>query len=209
MKVHWVAHRAPVASCLGADGSARAIADKFAFCQRKPDGALVGRARAIGTDDGPVGRVRSMGTWHDAAVHAQLAAALGELSGALRSGFEWYQCRGAFFHNDAHYDGRLFGVWCVVGPPAELVFPRAGIRLAAAPGAVAVFDPFEVHGVLVPGRATYSPDDYVHAEPSIFVGFELDLTPAVAEAFGIKGVLGGDIISSQTRVCPASGQLSK
>ena len=99
----------------------------------------------------------------------QLAEALGtRLGAALRLDFEWYYCRGAFFHNDAHYDARLFGVWCIEGPPMQLVFPRAALRLAIAPTSVVVFDPFEVHGVLAPGCDTYAANDYLSAEASVF-----------------------------------------
>ncbi len=78
-----------------------------------------------------VGKVHAAGVWRDAAVHRHLAQALGtRLASALRTDFEWYHCRGAFFHNDAHYDARLFGVWCIEGPPMQLVFPRAAVRIA-------------------------------------------------------------------------------
>jgi hypothetical protein len=101
----------------------------------------------------------------------------------------------------------MFGVWSICGPLAELVFPRAAVRVSIATGSIVIFDPFEVHGVLAPGRSSYSPDDYQSTEPNTFLGFELDLTPEVAAAFGIEAAVAGAMISSQTRVCAISGAL--
>ncbi|HVE89939.1 MAG TPA: hypothetical protein VNA44_09585 [Burkholderiaceae bacterium] len=141
-------------------------------------------------------------------MHARLAESLGALLGpALRGDFEWYYCRGAFFHNDAHYDARLFGVWCIDGPAAEIVFPRAAVRVAAAPSCIVVFDPFEVHGVLAPGCSTYAASDYQGARPSVFLGFELDITAALADAFGISNGASGQMISSRTRIDATSGAI--
>ena len=157
---------------------------------------------------GAVGKVHAGGTWCDPAVHQQLAGVLGpRLGPALRLDFEWYYCRGAFFHNDAHYDARLFGVWCIEGPPVQLVFPRAGLQVAVAPACVVVFDPFEVHGVLAPGRSTYAASDYQSAEVSAFVGFELDISPTVADAFEIQDEVSGHLISSSTRINASSGAI--
>jgi hypothetical protein len=153
-----------------------------------------------------VGRVQSAGTWTDAHVRTALADLLGTpLAAALRPAFEWYLCRGAFFHNDAHYDGVLFGVWCVCGPPADLVFPRARLRLDASPGCAAVFDPFEIHGVLAPGRLRYAAEDYDRAAPSVFIGFELTLDEAVARAFRVPPTADGRTVSSATRIDAVTG----
>ena len=124
---------------------------------------------------------------------------------ALRPEFEWYYCRGAFFHNDAHYDARLFGVWYIEGPPMQLVFPRAALRVDIAPSSVVVFDPFEVHGVLAPGSRTYAANDYQTVSASVFVGFELDINDDVADAFDIDDDVTGQVISSRTRIDPAIG----
>ena len=209
MPLEWIALRAPRASCLDAGGSVRRIAAKLALGSAAPDYQLLNRASAVRRDDGSTGRVHSCGEWRDAGVHARLGEALGELSPALRPGFEWYQCRGAFFHNDAHYDGRMFGIWYVVGPAVDVVFPRVSARLPITVGSIVIFDPFEVHGVLAPGRTAYAPDEYERTEPSVFVGFELDLTPDVAQAFGVEpDAGGGEIISSRTRICAASGAIN-
>lgn len=205
-----VAHAASVLSCVDASGQARSIADKIAFGICAPASALQNYA-CTGLPDRrseTIGRVHSLGTFSDAAVRAQLIAALGEtFASALRNDFEWYRCRGAFFHNDAHYDARLFGVWCITGPAADLVFPRAAVRLACTPGSIAVFDPFEVHGVLLPSAQTFSADDYKDAEPTALIGFEIDLTPAVADTFGIQTGITGRVLSSRTRIAATSGAL--
>jgi hypothetical protein len=41
-------------------------------------------------------------------MHRHLAESLGRAWSRFAKDFEWYYCRGAFFHNDAHYDARLF-----------------------------------------------------------------------------------------------------
>ncbi len=207
MKMRLITHTAPVASCLSASGNSRSIANKVAAGECAPGAALQARARHA-LRNRPVGKVHALGTWRDPAAHAQLGAALGKtLTPALRADFEWYQCRGAFFHNDAHYDERMFGIWCIVGPPAELVLPRAALRLAAGPGTIAVFDPYEVHGVLAPECGAYAADDYRDAEASVFVGFELDITAPIATAFGITPGEHGRVISSHTRIAASSGAL--
>ena len=206
--MQWISHAAPVAVGLSAAGVARSIARAIAFGECNPDAALLAHAQDIGGSDSAVGKVHAAGTWQAPAVHAQLAAALGApLGPALQADFEWYYCRGAFFHNDAHYDERLFGVWCIAGPPIELVFPRAAVRVAAGIGTLVVFDPFEIHGVLAPGCSTYAATDYQGADASVFLGFELGITPTVADAFDIHSDLSGQVISSRTRISAASGTI--
>ena len=206
--MRFVAHTAPPASCVSASGNARSIATKLAFGECLPDATLHAQARERVRNDGVIGKVIVLGAWREPAVRAHLSAALGALlAPALRPDFEWYQSRGAFFHNDAHYDARLFGVWCIAGPPAAIVFPRAALRLAGGPGSIAVFDPFEVHGVLAPERDFYSADHYQDAEASVFLGFELDITQAIAGAFGIDPAANGRVISSRTRIAADSGAL--
>lgn len=206
--MQWIPHAAPVSSCLSASGVVRSIAKAIAVGACVPDAALCERAREVARRPGAVGKVHAGGTWRDPAVHQQLAEGLGtRLASALRPDLEWYYCRGAFFHNDAHYDARLFGVWCIEGPPMQLVFPRAALRLAVAPTSVVVFDPFEVHGVLAPGCSTYAENDYQSAEASVFVGFELNITATTADAFDIKDDPSGHVISSRTRIDAISGAI--
>lgn len=207
--MQWISHAGPVSSCLSANGVARSIAKAISVGACAPDAALCEHARKIAQHAaGAVGKVHAGGTWCDPAVHQQLAAVLGPCLGpALRPDFEWYYCRGAFFHNDAHYDARLFGVWCIEGPPVQLVFPRTGLQVAVAPACVVIFDPFEVHGVLAPGRSTYAASDYQNAKVSAFVGFELDISPTVADAFDIQDEVSGQLISSRTRINASSGTI--
>lgn len=206
--MQWIPHAAPVSSCLSANGVVRSIARAVAVGACVPDPTLQKHAREIAGHPIFVGKVHAGGSWQNPAVHQQLAEALGtRLGPALRPDFDWYYCRGAFFHNDAHYDARLFGVWCIEGPPMQLVFPRAALRLAIGPASVVVFDPFEVHGVLAPGCSTYAANDYQSAEASVFVGFELDIVPALAEAFEIENGVSGPVISSRTRIDAISGTI--
>jgi len=188
----------------------RPVATRIALGFRAPGTALAARAGELAPDL-PVGRVCTAGAWEDAAVHAALSDALeAPLRPALRRGFEWHLCRSAFFHTDAHYGDVLFGVWCAAGPAMELVFPRAGVRLRSEPGTIAIFDPFEVHGVLHAGVREYRTEDYAGTAISAFVGFELTIDDAVRECFGITRIPQDSapdarIVSSGTRVAATTG----
>jgi hypothetical protein len=187
--------------------SLRTVARHIACGNRKPDDTLVIRARGIKAGDLAIGRVQSRGSWSDDHVRAELVAALGApLASALRPSFEWYVCRGAFFHTDAHYADVMFGVWYIDGPPVDIVFARPGVRLPALPGSIVVFDPFEVHGVLHTGAREYVADEYGASAASVFAGFELDLDDPVRVRFGIVGpAAGARVISSSTRVSAMTG----
>jgi hypothetical protein len=185
----------------------RPVARRIVQSFRAPPSDLVERAKLAFGSAPAIGRVHSAGTWSDSSVHQDISTALNpELAGTLRPRFEWYLCRGAFFHTDAHFADVLFGVWCVSGPPADIVFARADLRIAVVPGTLVVFDPFEVHGVLRPGAAVYRADDYIDAETSVFVGFEVDLVDRVREHFGMNGgPAERRVVSSATRVSASAG----
>jgi len=155
------------------------------------------------------GRVFGLGRFRDQAVSTSLCAALPEaLRTALRPDLEWYACRGAFFHNDAHYGGVLFGAWCIDGPRREIVFARSGVRLPASPGDWIVFDPFEPHGVLDEGAIRYERRRYVGAPASIFIGFELALDVKVLSEFGIaSAAAGAPVLASGAAINAETGAL--
>jgi len=188
-----------------ATDASRSMATRIAVGEL-PSIALQDTARsAVAASRSAPGRVESGGAWSDAPAHAKLAAALGEpLGRELRTTFEWYLCRGAFFHNDAHYPKVLFGVWYIDGPPVDVVFPRAGLRLAATPGRFIVFDPFEIHGVLAPGAREWHPDQLM-AETSAFLGFEIGLNADVEACFGIDAEPPERALSSGTRIDATTG----
>lgn len=187
--------------------SLRSLAGRIATAAATPLPELVERARTICGTELVIGRVHSGGAWSDSAANEALVRALEPLPGrALRRAFEWYQCRGAFFHTDAHYADVLFGVWYLDGPPVDIVFPRGSLRVAARPGTIVVFDPFEVHGVLRPGAAEYRADDYLGCDASVFVGFELELEESVRATFDLgEPAAATRLISSSTRVMPTTG----
>jgi hypothetical protein len=191
----------------GSGTSLRSLARRVATALATPLPDLVARARSISGPEPVVGRVQSGGAWNDCDVHGALVKALDLLPRrALRPAFEWYQCRGAFFHTDAHYADVLFGVWYIDGPPVDLVFARTSLRVAARPGTIVVFDPFEVHGVLLPGATEYRADDYAGSRASVFVGFELELDDAVRAAFELgEPTAAARLVSSSTRVMPTTG----
>jgi hypothetical protein len=153
------------------------------------------------------GRVHGLGGFKDEAVHEALSAALPEdLRHCLRPDFEWYACRGAFFHHDAHYADVLFGAWCARGPFRELVFARPGLRIPAAPGDWVIFDPFEPHAVLDAGADRYRREDYVDSEASLFIGFELRLDDSTRRAFGIgQAPAHGIVLATQHAVNAETG----
>jgi hypothetical protein len=169
-------------TCRAAGCADRGIARRLLVGHQSAPAVVLPDVAAV---DAP-GRVSSLGRFHDAAISAALSVALPDrLLAALRSDFEWYGCRGACFHNDAHFGGVLFGAWCIAGPPRQIVFARSGIRVAAGPGDWVVFDPFEPHGVLDEGADCYERNRYLGAPVSIFIGFELTLGAAVTAEFGI------------------------
>src|SRR5258706_11396721 len=125
------------------------------------------------------------GAGHASLVRDALMVALpASLRVHLRPSFEWYGCRGAAFHNDAHYADVLLGAWCIDGPEREVVFPRVATGVRATAGDWVVFDPFEPHAVLLPGRDRYRGDEYnADDAASVFVAFELELAPPLREDF--------------------------
>jgi hypothetical protein len=155
------------------------------------------------------GRVVSAGRFRSDRLTAAIAGALpAGLVATLRDEFEWYACRGAFFHNDAHYGNVLFGAWCVAGPMREIVFARANTCVPATPGDWVVFDPFEPHAVLDTGQRRYARDRYMAAEPSVFLGFELALNDATRALFGIGPAMPGwPILASRVAVNAETGAL--
>ncbi len=207
-QVAWL--HAPVAPavCVCADGGRRGSATRVLAGYLAPPAPLRAAAQFGVLDSQPPGRVISGGTFDGGAAYAALAAALGpELASGLLRRFEWYVCRGAFFHHDAHFAGVLFGAWCVAGPPREVVFSRLGLRVGAAPGDWVIFDPFEPHAVLDPDAPTYERARYAGAAPSVFAGFELALNEAMCAAFAIAHDAQGIELSSRTRINAETGAI--
>jgi hypothetical protein len=156
------------------------------------------------------GRVESRGRFENGPVLSALRSTLPqELRESLSGSFEWYACRGAFFHHDAHYADVLFGAWCVDGPPRDIVFARSGIRLSARPGIWVIFDPFEPHAVLDAGAVRYVREDYLGSPSNLFIGFELRLDGAVRRAFGVSAApAGAPLLASTVAVNAETGALS-
>jgi len=189
------------------ESTLRSVARRVAHTFLPPSADLVARAGPVAACGFDVGRVHSGGSWNDAQVHREIVAALdAPLRPMLRERFEWYLCRGACFHTDAHYADVLFGVWYVLGPAVDIVFSRGHRRIAAEPGTLVVFDPFEVHGVLQPGATVYCADDYAGSAPSVFVGFEVECREAVTAGFEMApGPPEARVVSSSTRVSAVTG----
>jgi hypothetical protein len=193
-----------------APGARRASARRLWVSHLAPSAILVKQARSIIALCPPLpGRVHALGEFDDAQVHGMLTMVLPH-SCALRlsNRLEWYACRGAGFHNDAHYTDVLFGAWCVAGPKRDIVFPRVATRIGAAVGDLAIFDPFEPHAVLDEGHDAYSRDRYEGAAPSLFIGFEIALDAAAHAAFAIAAppVLGA-VLSSSVPINAETGAL--
>ena len=209
MAVDWSSASPDPANCSAA-GAVRGCALRLATFRATPPTHLFHAAAAIAAGHGSGrGRVQAGGTLSDTAALATLRAPLsGHMADALRPSFEWYSCRGAHFHNDAHYGDVLFGAWYLAGPDVDLVFPRTGWRIASTVGTAVVFDPFEPHGVLRPREQIYSAEHYADAAPSVFLAFEIALTDAVRTAFGIGApVVGASELSSDRAVNAETGAL--
>jgi hypothetical protein len=210
MIVDWWNADAPPASCRTTT-LVRACARRIATFTLAPSAELSERAARVAERHGPgSGRVQGAGTLTDRFTLSALRAALpSELSTALRPSFEWYSCRGAHFHNDAHYGDVLFGAWCVAGTATDIVFPRIALHFACRVGTAILFDPFEPHGVLLPGQRTYAAKDYAGIQPSVFLAFEIALTDAVRTAFEIGAPTFGALeFSSERAVNAETGALS-
>jgi hypothetical protein len=202
---------AAAANCVTNGRALRTTAARLWHVRIEPDAAARARAQAVAASlaGAAPGRVESGGTFEDAALGAALRRALpSEIAAALRPRFEWYGCRGAFFHNDAHFGDVLFGVWCLAGPARDLVFARLERRIPVAVGAAVVFDPFEPHAVLDRGAARYDRTDYEGAPIGVFLGFELALDAAVRSAFGIGAPIAAALeLSSRVAVHAETGAL--
>jgi hypothetical protein len=155
------------------------------------------------------GRVHDLGRFQDESAWQALNACLPEhLAAALRRQFEWYGCRGAGFHTDAHYPCVLFGAWCLAGPPRDVVFADPPLRVACASCELVVFDPYQPHAVLDPGEERYLRQRYIAAAANVFLGFELELTDAVRQQFGIGPAEPGALsIGSATAVNAETGRI--
>lgn len=186
----------------------RPVARRFAVGFRALPANLLAKTSRVSAA-ASAGRVESAGKWCDDALHAELASTLGDLGSALRPRFEWYVCRGAFFHTDSHYPDVMFGVWAVAGAGVDIVFARSAQRVEVEAGTIVIFDPFEVHGVLMHGVDHYDAADYRGASTlsSVFAGFELDLNAAVRARFGVDhSIADARIVSSATRVSAETGR---
>jgi len=193
-----------------AAGSRRSSARCLWVSHLEPPATLREQARSI-IEQCPQtpGRVHPLGGFEDAPVHRLLTTVLPADRGLLlRKRLEWYACRGAGFHNDAHYFDVLFGAWCVAGPPRDIVFPRVTARVGAALGDLVIFDPCEPHAVLDAGQDAYARERYEGAAPSVFVGFEIALDAAARAAFAINGPpIAGDVLSSSVPINAETGAL--
>jgi hypothetical protein len=169
---------------------------------------------AEGAPDSP-GRVNDLGRFvdetADETARRALCACLPErFVDALRPPLQWYACRGAGFHTDAHYSSVLFGAWYLAGPARDLAFAEPALQFACPIGGLVVFDPFQPHAVLDPGQNRYDRPRYVGAPASVFLGFELELTAAVSEHFGIgPAAAAAFLISTSTAVNAETGRLSR
>jgi len=193
-------------------GAGRSLARAVWHGRATPPEPLRTRAGSLAEHTPPVpGRVHGLGRFEDEAARRALGASLPrELAAALRPQFEWYGCRGAGFHTDAHYEAVLFGAWYLAGPPRDLVFAPAGPNLRCEVADFVVFDPFQPHAVLDPGCSRYDREHYAQAPASLFLGFELELTVPVCERFGIGPAETGALaIGSATAVNAETGAICR
>jgi len=191
-------------------GGFRSLARYLWHAHRAGPAALERRAAQLAEEaPGSPGRVHDLGRFDDETARQALIGSLpDDFTHALRPQLQWYACRGAGFHTDAHYSNVLFGAWYLAGPPCNLVFADPTAQLACPIGELVVFDPFQPHAVLSLGQERYERDRYVAAAASVFLGFELELTAAVRRRFGIgEAESGAFSISSSTAVNAETGQI--
>ncbi len=86
----------------------------------------------------------------------------------------------------------------------------SGWRVASRIGTAIVFDPFEPHGVLLPGSATYEAECYADAAPSVFLAFELavDRGDARRVRASVRRCQAALVLSSERAVHAETGALS-
>jgi hypothetical protein len=201
---------APRARCESANASACATASGIFTLHLPATPSLTAAAAQALACAGelPVGRVVSGGGLRDQATSMQLARQLPEaLAPHLREDFEWYACRGAFIHNDAHYGDVLLGAWWIQGPAREIAFARLRLRTAGAPADLVVFDPFAPHAVLDQDHLHHTREAYLADPPGVFLGFELAPARSVRTVFGIDEppVGRGVVLSSQVPMHAETG----
>ncbi len=204
----FIESTAPAAVCVSDGRQVRNAATRvWAGCADPSPAGTAEAHKAAKSVTGATGKVLSAGVFSSDSVHRCLANALpAQLRAALRPRFERYYCAGAYFHNDAHYSGVLFGAWCILGPEREVVFPRLSIRTPAGPSNLVVFDPFEPHAVLRPGERHYAHERYETDAMSEFIGFELELLVPVRRLFGIaEPVADAMELSSRVRINAQTG----
>jgi hypothetical protein len=203
----FVEHPGPIQMSAG---TARALAQRIWHGHLCAPVDLQQRASQLAADAPNLpGRVHALGRFQDKAAGLALRGCLPvPLAALLRPQFEWYGCRGAGFHTDAHYDAVLFGSWCLAGPRRDIVFARSGLRLSCIAGDLIVFDPFEPHAVLLAGHGRYDREHYLDSPANIFLAFELELTAPLRDQFGI-GYPAPDAIriSSATAVNAETGAI--
>lgn len=102
-------------------------------------------------------------------------------------------CAGAVYHVDLQgWDNSLFVNWYLDGPVMDFVMPNAVIRRTIRPGDIVVFDPSEVHGLVLPGAkcidAPVPPDmtPLPGNQLSFFLSLEFDQDSHTDSWFGIS-----------------------
>ncbi len=202
-----LANRTPMSA-----GASRSLA-RCIWHARAPVAPALSRQAAQLAEQTPAspGRVHGLGHFRDQGAWQDLNACLPpHLAAALSGQFEWYGCRGAGFHTDAHYPSVLFGAWHLAGPARDIVFADSSLRVACASGELVIFDPFQPHAVLDSGEERYRRGRYADAAASLFLGFELELTAAVRQQFGIGPPEPGALsISSATAVNAETGRIER
>jgi hypothetical protein len=144
--------RSAASSCLSANGVVRSIAKAVAVGVCVPVATLQKRAREIAVAEALSAKCMRVVPGRPA-MHRHLAESLGTrlvpLCERISSGTTAVARSFTTMRTTMRACLRLV----LEGPPMQLVFPRAALRLPIGPASVVVFDPFEVHGVLAPGAS--------------------------------------------------------
>lgn len=109
-------------------------------------------------------------------------------------------CLGAMFHEDLHgWDNSLFLNWYLSGPPRDFTVAGVG-RVTIRPGDAMLFDPSRPHALLKEGQTRFSKVNWGDpiADRSMFLSWDLALTPELEALFGIER---GTVEALQAKGC--------
>jgi len=128
----------------------------------------------------------------EADMDALFSAILGNVQSAAviphESDTQLLTCLGAMFHNDlVGWDDSVFLNWYLAGPPRDFVIAGVG-AVTLNPGDAVLFDPSRPHALLRKDYSRFTTVGWGDAieDRSLFVAWDIDLTPQLEDLFDIE-----------------------